>query len=229
MIRKIHTLILISILSVFNFTHAASIQVGELLISEVMANPSAVSDANGEWFEIFNASANTIDLNGITISDDGSNTHQINSVSSLLITPGAYFVLGRNGDITNNGGYTAQYVYSNFSLSNSLDQLVLSENGNEIARLNYTGSPFGSAGISAELINQLIAPEESNYQLTQNTQYGLGDFGTPGSSGSFQLTSASNVPVPSAIWFLTSALFILGKKFKLARQPLQPIRKYSLC
>ena len=147
-------------------SHAATIQAGDLLISEVMANPSAVSDANGEWFELFNASANSIDINGFTISDDGSNSHQINNGSSLFIAPGAYFVLGRNGDITENGGYTADYVYNNFTLGNSLDQIILSNNTNEIIRLNYTGAPFGTTGVSAELINQLINPNESNYQLS---------------------------------------------------------------
>lgn len=229
MFRKLKTLILITILTAFHISHAASIQVGDILISEVMANPSSVSDANGEWFEIFNTSANTIDLNGITISDDSSNTHLINNVSGLLIAPGAYLVLGRNGDPSNNGGYTAQYVYNNFSLSNTLDQLVLLEDDIEIARLDYTGFPFGSAGISAELINQFIEPEQSDYQLTQNSQYGLGDFGTPGSSGSLELTHASSVPIPSAIWLFSSALFVLCKKIKLTRQQLQPIRKYSLC
>ena len=29
---------------------------GEILISEIMVNPGSVSDANGEWFEIWNAS-----------------------------------------------------------------------------------------------------------------------------------------------------------------------------
>ncbi len=229
MFRKIQNLILISILSLYQLSHAASIQVGDILISEVMANPSSVSDANGEWFEIFNASANTIDLNGITISDDGSNSHQINNGSSLLIMPGAYLVLGRNGDTANNGGYIAQYVYSDFSLSNTLDQIVLSENGNEFARLDYTGLPFGSAGISAELINQLLAPDESDYQLTQNTQYGLGDFGTPGGSGSFQLTNVSSVPIPGAVWLFASALFVLDRKPNLIRQKPKPIRKYSVC
>ncbi|MDW3095637.1 MAG: lamin tail domain-containing protein [Gammaproteobacteria bacterium] len=229
MLTKNQILVLFIVLNALNFSHAASIQFGDLLISEVMANPSSVSDVNGEWFEIFNASANTIDLNGITISDDGSNAHQINNASGLLILPGAYLVLGRNGDIVNNGGYTAQYVYNNFSLNNTLDQIVLSNNGNEITRLDYTGLPFGSAGISAELINQLLAPKESDYQLTQSTQYGLGDFGTPGSRGSLPLINTSSVPVPSAIWLFASAVFILTNKFKLTHQQLQPIRKYSLC
>ena len=229
MLIKTQICLFILICCVVNSSHSATIQPGDLLISEVMANPSSVSDSNGEWFELFNASAISIDINGLTISDDGSNSHHINNGASLLIAPGAYLVLGRNGELADNGGYVADYVYSNFTLSNSLDQIILSDNDNEIVRLNYTGQPFGASGISAELINQLIIPNESNYRLSQTDQYGLGDIGTPGSRGAIELVSASTVPVPSAVWLFVSALFILGRKLKLTNQPLHPIRKYSLC
>jgi hypothetical protein len=229
MLSKIRICLLIVAGCVYSLSHAATIQPGDLLISEVMANPSAVSDTNGEWFELFNASANSIDLNGLIISDDGSNSHQIDNGASLLIAPGAYLVLGRNGNIADNGGYVADYIYSNFTLGNTLDQIVLSENSNEVVRLNYTGQPFGANGVSTELINQLINPDESSYQSSQNNQYGLGDIGTPGSRGSFKLVSASTVPVPGAVWLFASALIMLSRKFKLTRQKLQPIKKYSLC
>ncbi|MFK7793850.1 MAG: lamin tail domain-containing protein [Gammaproteobacteria bacterium] len=229
MLRKIqiHLFILLSYLG--SISHAATIQTGDLLISEVMANPSAVSDTNGEWFEIFNASAKSIDINGLIISDDGSNSHQINNGAGLFIASGAYLVLGRNINLTENGGYSADYVYSNFTLGNTLDQIVLSDNTSEIARLNYTGAPFGANGVSAELINQLTNTNQSNYQLSQNDQYGLGDTGTPGRRGSLELVSTSPVPVPGAVWLFASALLILGKKFKSAGQKCRPIGKYSLC
>ena len=204
-------------------TYATTIQPGSLVISEVMANPSQVSDANGEWIEIFNATANTIDINGITLSDDGSNTHQINNNGTLLIASGAYFVLGRNGDSTVNGGYIADYVYDNFTLSNSTDQIILTMDSVEITRLDYSGSPFGIAGISAELITQTSNPTNLDYQLTQSNRYGLGDIGTPGNPGAFQLTAASPVPIPNALWLFASAILLLIRKAKISRQTnLQP-------
>ena len=229
MLSKIQICLLILTACVHSLSHAVTIQPGDLLISEVMANPSAVSDTNGEWFELFNASANSIDINGLIISDNGNNSHQINSGTGLLIAPGAYLVLGRNGNIANNGGYTADYVYSNFTLGNTLDQIVLSDDTDEVVRLNYSGQPFGVSGISTELINQLINPDESSYLSSQNNQYGLGDIGTPGSRGSFELVSASTVPIPGAVWLFASALLMLGKKLRLTRQELHPIRKYSVC
>lgn len=218
---------ILTLMSIFLFccTQAAlaSIQSGELLISEVMANPSAVSDSNGEWFELFNSSTSTIDLNGITISDDGANSHTISASDPLLIEPGTYFVLGNNGDTSVNGGYIADYVYSGFNLINSSDQIVLTEDNFEIARLDYSGTPFGVAGISAELINQVFNPGQSNYAVTANDitfQYGDGDFGTPGATGSIILTATSPIPIPGAIWLFGSVLVLGIRGLTVARQPL---------
>ena len=70
------TLTLSSLVLFSNLSHAA-VTTGDLLITEIMANPAAVSDSNGEWFEIFNTSSNAINLNGLIIKDNGSNLHII--------------------------------------------------------------------------------------------------------------------------------------------------------
>ena len=133
----------------------------------------------------------------------------------MLIAPGAYFVLGRNGNIADNGGYSADYVYSNFTLGNTVDQIVLSNDTNELARLNYTELPFGADGVSSELINQLINPDESHYRASQNNQYGLGDTGTPGQRGSFELVSAAVTPVPYPRCSVVICLSIVNAKQKI--------------
>ena len=45
---------------------------GPIVINEVMVNPSAVSDANGEFVELYNAGATAVDLQGWTLRDDGT-------------------------------------------------------------------------------------------------------------------------------------------------------------
>ena len=192
-------------------TQAAIIQPGDLLISEIMANPSKVSDSRGEWFELFNASANTINLNGLTISDNAGNTHTINNGGSLFIAAGEYLALGRSGDTRSNGGYKADYVYTNFSLANSRDQIIISKNGLTITRIEYNGLPFGKAGVSAELVSQNPPVVQSSYRLSRNNTYGDGDTGTPGARGSFELTHAAIVPVPAGIW-LFGSIMLLGLK-----------------
>jgi hypothetical protein len=180
---------------------SASASVAQLLITEVMANPSAVSDGNGEWFELFNPTTRHVELEGLLLSDDGSNSHTIASGHSLLIAPGEYFVVARNGDPLSNGGFNADYVYSNFSLGNSSDQIILSEESGESLRLDYS-SGFVGAGISTELTSLPMAA--TNYALTDSALvYGMGDSGTPGSAGRFQ---PSPVPLPAAAWLFCSGL-----------------------
>ena len=176
---------------------------GDLVISEVMANPSAVSDRAGEWFELFNPTIDSLILNNLVISDNGSNAHQMSTGSDLLINSGQYFVLARNGDININGGVVADYVYSGFTLGNTSDAIIITADGREITRLEYDAG-FSSAGKSTELL--MLSGEIENYQTTPDTFiYGAGDTGTPGTAGSSEL-KVSSVPVPAAIWLFGSGL-----------------------
>ena len=173
-----------------------------------MADPVAVSDSNGEWFELFNPSSQTVSLDGITLHDDGSNSVLL-SGSGLSIASGSYFVLARNGDSPTNGGFSADYVYgSGFTLGNSSDEIVFSDGSGELLRLNYS-SGFVSSGASMELISDNML--ESNYAASLTT-YGDGDFGTPGSAGSYAFSVApSPVPLPGAAWLMISGLLgLLG-------------------
>ncbi len=152
---------------------------GDLLITEVMANPDAVSDNNGEWFEVINTTANEIDLNGILLRDNNANQHLVASESALILQSGAYFTFGRSGDNNANGGFQSNYTYSDFTLSNTSDAIILETASALIDSLIYNGSPFSQAGNSAELTS-------SGFLLTSaEFVYGLGDIGSPGRAGSF--------------------------------------------
>ncbi len=200
---RLTTLALAASLASGNISAAS---VSDLFITEIMANPAAVSDSLGEWFELYNPTLETIDLSGFTLSDDGSDSHVISSGSSSIINPGEYFVMASNGDTTTNGGFTADYVYSGFTLANTADEIVFSDTNGEWLRLNYT-SGFGIAGQSMELVT--LPMFESSYALTDaSLTYGLGDIGTPGSAGSFTPTP---VPAPAAAWLFGSGLIgLLG-------------------
>lgn len=177
--------------------------VSDLLITEIMANPAAVSDTNGEWFELFNPTSEAIELSDIVLSDDGSNSHVISTGSSLLINSGDYFIMARNGDNTTNGGFTADYVYSSFSLGNTSDQVIFSDTMGELLRLDY-GSGFVPAGASMELIDAVMLP--SNYAAS-TTIFGDGGLGTPGTAGSYiHEVTPSPVPLPGAAWLMGSGL-----------------------
>jgi len=205
------------LLSVLLFIHpgANAATVGALLISEVMANPAAVGDAAGEWFELYNPTGEVINLRDITIGDDGRDRHRIDT--DLLILPGHFLTLARNGDPSLNGGFTADYAYRDFSLGNTADEIVLRDDSTEWLRLEY-GAGFAVAGRSRELNGSVMTL--ANYLLSPaHAIYGLGDTGSPGSAGSFLPAPPavpSAVPLPPAAWLFGSGLLALFSRRVLA-------------
>ena len=220
--------VLIVSASLFASASLASIAPGDLIISEVMVNPNSVSDTAGEWFELHNLTGNSLDLNGLFLSDDGVDSHMIDNGGPLIIDPFGYLVFGRSGDPSTNGGYTADYVYSNdFILSNSGDEIVLSNpiTGTEIVRLNYS-SDFDVAGNSQELSGTVDYPLDDSDYVSSISTYGAGDLGTPGQAGdSGWVLAVQPVPLPAAIWLFFSAIigFIGVKKRPAPGRPNQQL------
>ena len=64
---------------------AGAATVADLLISEIMVNPAAVSDTRGEWFELYNPTDQEINLRDNGIGDDGRDSHKFET--DLLILP----------------------------------------------------------------------------------------------------------------------------------------------
>jgi hypothetical protein len=190
---------IIGFVSLFAFPCFA-LSVSDLLISEIMANPAGVSDTRGEWFEHYNPTIEPINLRGIDLGDDGSNRHRIDT--DLLILPGEFLTLAHSAD----PGFAADYVYDNFTLANSDDEIVLRDGLLELLRLDY-GSGFAQAGISREL--QQLPMQAPNYGLTlASLSYGSGDIGTPGVAGGLLLTP-SGVPIPAAAWLFLSRMLAI--------------------
>lgn len=192
---------------------------GTLIINEIMQNPTAVGDTAGEWFELYNTTAGAIDIDGWTISDDGSNSHTINNGGPLQVPAGGYFVLGNNGDSATNGGVSIDYAYSNFSLGNSDDEVVLADLGAvEVDRVNYDGGPNfpNPDGASMALSLSVLAGDPmtdndlgANWEVSTIPISAGGDFGTPG--------SANIVPEPSTLSFLGLGLIMLSTARKRRR------------
>ena len=76
------------------FSHA--MMVSDLLISEIMVNPAALSDARGEWFELYNPTTRGLNLSDVTLDDFGGDCPKIDS--ELLILPTDYLRLSLNVD-----------------------------------------------------------------------------------------------------------------------------------
>jgi hypothetical protein len=160
------------------------VQTGDLIITEIMNNPSAVNDDDGEWFEITNTSNQDINLNGLEIGDDDGVDDTISE--DLVIQSNEHLVFGINGDSSTNGGVSIDYVYSSeINLSNSSDEVILSFDGTALDRVAYDSTFPTVAGKSMSL-----NPDQTDNALNDNGTnwcYALsaqasGDFGTPGES-----------------------------------------------
>ena len=157
----------------------------EVVINEIIQNPSAVFDSAGEWFELHNPTGTDIDINGWTIADNDFDSHVINNGGPLMVPAGGYLVLGNNTDSGTNGGVTVAYSYgSSFYLSNSADELVLSDDIlTEIDRVEWDGGPTfpDPNGASMSLIDPALDNNVGSNWCTAITPFGDGDLGTPGS------------------------------------------------
>ncbi len=180
---KIGLIFLILFLFFINFVDAS------IVINEIMPNPSIVSDTNGEWFELYNSGYQDVDINGWVIKDNGTNSHVIDNNGSLIVPAKGYIVLGRNSNLTENGGVYVDYEYSGFTLANTEDEVILMNGDSVVDEVYYDDTfPF-SSGHSMELINP-----ELNNNLSENwgesvTQFGDGDYGTPGERNSVYVAS----------------------------------------
>ncbi len=98
---------------------------GSIVITEIMANPNGVADADGEWFEVHNNTSISIDLNGwfLASSDDG--THLINAGGPLELPARGYLVFGANDVTAENGGVAVDYVFSGLTLGNTSDDIAV--------------------------------------------------------------------------------------------------------
>jgi len=161
---------------------------GDVIITEIMADPSSVTDGNGEWFELLNLRSDTIDIRGWTIEDESGNTHTIPDTDPILIPAGQFLVLGNNGDPSSNGGISVAHEYTALTLNNGGDTLLIFDvNGEEIDRVDYGVSSFTIPSGASLNLNpdhfDLNDNDNGTNWCSSTTSIGTGlDFGTPGAT-----------------------------------------------
>ncbi len=149
-------------------------------ITEIMPDPSMVSDSYGEWFEIFNSTDTSININGWVIKDLDDDYHIIGSEGlDVIIEPGEYFVMARNNDEGLNGGISVGYRYSNFTLSNNDEVILTDSSGTILDQVHYTSSWTYESGVSMETHDTELDNNLRENWFASVVQYGNGDYGTP--------------------------------------------------
>jgi predicted extracellular nuclease len=168
---------------VFSFDTASPPIPDSVVINEIMQNPSAVSDSNGEWFELFNTTADDIDIDLWTVNDNGSNVFVINNGAPLIVPAGGFLLLGNNADESSNGGVSVDYEYADFFLANGDDEIVLLDGSlAEVDRVEWDGGPGfpDPTGASMALIDTALDNNVGANWCTAASSFGAGDSGTPG-------------------------------------------------
>lgn len=167
-------------------------------ISEFLADPKAVSDSNGEWIELYNSGSETVNLRGWVLTDLGGERHTISA--DLLIAPGAYVLLARNGDAATNGGVTADYLYQGFSLANNEDEIMLlAPDGSEIDRVLWGGDSGLAIKAGKSLERTTFAADAAWALATTAWPNSAGDLGTPRAAyvpGATPLPTTTATPTP---------------------------------
>jgi hypothetical protein len=155
---------------------------GIVVISEIMHHPLESSDADGEWFELTNTDANSVDLIYWTVSADDGDAFTIGR--SVVIPGGGSIVLGVNASTGSNGGVGVDFPYNRDLMSLSAeDTLFLSLGSTTIFDVEWTSDWTSQDGASLSLDpdhTDLTEARQSSYWCVAKSTFGDGDLGTPG-------------------------------------------------
>ena len=159
-------------------------QPGDLVITELMADPKASADSVGEWVEVY--AVRDVDLNGVSLTNEGNGRALLEGASKCLeLRAGTFGVLARSAEPSVNGGLPPVLGTFGFGLSNTAEAhaLRLSLNGTLLDEVKWTCAPV--AGVSRQLDpakkDALGNDAAESFCLTpEGVGYGSGDRGTPG-------------------------------------------------
>ncbi len=164
-----------------------------ILISEIMKDPAAVADADGEWFEIYNYGSTDVNINGWTIKDLGTDQHVIDNGGPLIVPAGGFLVLGVNNNSSTNGGVSVDYTYSGIYLGNADDELILiaADGTTEVDRVTWDDGINWPDPTGASMVYTGTAAQDNNDPALWTTASepwpgSAGDRGSPGYNGNDQ-------------------------------------------
>lgn len=176
------TCLLVIFLSTLPTSNANS---AKLVITEVMQNPSVVSDANGEYLELYNPTTSDINLKGYTLEDNDLDSHTISS--NVTVPSLGYALLCKNDNASENGGLACDYEYNRFILANGVDEVILMHNGSVVDRIDYDDGltfpdPTGASMNLDPRFQDTLSNDNGSKWCESTTTFGSGDRGTPGTA-----------------------------------------------
>jgi len=200
---------------------------GDLVISEIMQNPSAVDDDFGEWFEVYNASGGDLDLWGMVIRNDSGS--QVASIDTrVVVSAGTYAVFAVSDDPAVNGGVfvDGSYDIGDFTLGNGDDELILeTPSGTLLDEVAYDGGPSfpdpSGASMMVEGAVDAAGNDDGSAWCVSAVPFGDGDLGTPGAAnGSCRVVDSGETgdtgtpPGPRSVGDLVAGDLVIHEIFK---------------
>jgi hypothetical protein len=171
-------------------TFTTPAQAGDVIITEVMRNPSGNED-DREWFELYNPTGSDLNLSGLTVSgDSGSGDTPFVVNYPLIILSGEYMIFAREADYSQNGQinrvsweYPGSYGWLQNSPS-STDQIMLEWGTITLDTVVWDSSwPGNTDNASMELcINPVdhTTNDDINNWYTAPAPWAADDLGSPG-------------------------------------------------
>lgn len=159
--------------------------VGDLVITEMMPDPNAVTDALGEWVEVL--AKNTIDWNGVSVAGN-SGVITLSSPNCIRTDAGFLAVFAKNVDPNSNGNLPVPlFGIGNIGLNNTNGVLNVFTDGGNLDNVLWTNSTAGRS-------KQLDVTKQDDVQNDNQANFcdarldagivlmdgGVGDKGTPG-------------------------------------------------
>ena len=163
-------------------------QGADVIINELMINPQRTYDSRGEWIELYNRGDEAADLEGWTIGDE---IYDDIVLPSIVIEPGAFVLLARNGDAYRNGGVAADHVYGNAIILWNSDDLVVLRDTDGMPRdvVDYRNAGFTVPdGRSMALVDPALDNGDGASWCASTTVMARGDLGSPGAANRCTLT-----------------------------------------
>lgn len=151
---------------------------GDLWITEVMARPSGVDDAVGEWVEVYNTTAAPVNLAGWALQADAATS----PLGPVTVPAKGYAVIGASADWGANGGVPVDTTWTGLSLGDTEGRVALLRDGVTIAELAWSADWPGEDGAALQLDPTATAGDRALVAFWCAATWALpsGDHGSPG-------------------------------------------------
>jgi hypothetical protein len=167
---------------------------GEVLISEIMYNPSG-SEPDGEWIEVYNASTGARTLTGLTLRDGAGRVHSIGG--NVVLAAGQYGVLVRSRTAATAAKIPAAAIVYEYGAGQTPTTGILLANGTtgSVALLNgsttITSAMYGSMfsgqtttgrSVQLKVLTQSAQQTASSWCVSATAWAAGAEMGTPGAA-----------------------------------------------